>query len=324
VKTPQPDDLIFMDKARVMPNGDLLAIYEAAGDTPWGYGMVKLDRNSNVIWRYLEPTHHDFDLAPDGRIFALTQEFTSEEIKGFTHLARPRLDDFLVTLSADGKELKKISLTHALAQSSYDDFLHATPAFSAEDPLHTNAVQYIDRAKAKRLAVGREGLVLVSFRDIGVLAIIDPGTGEVVWATRGPWLGQHDPRALDDGDILLFDNFGGFQKGNASRVLEFDPKTMKVTWQYAGGGDHPFVSEIRGSAQRLANGNTLITESDGGRLFEVTPDGRIVWEYVNPVRGGGGEGSRFIPVVTGGQRIPPDRFDPAFRAVLDQKTETSP
>ena len=34
-------------------------------------------------------------------------------------------------------------------------------------------------------------------------------------------------------------------------------------------------------AQRLPNGNTLITESDAGRVFEVTEGGDIVWEFVN-------------------------------------------
>lgn len=323
IKDPQPDDLIFMDKARLMPNGDLLAIYEAAGDTPWGYGMVKLDKDSNVIWRYLQATHHDFDVAPDGRIFALTQAFTSESMKGYETLDRPRLDDFLVTLSTDGKELRRISLTHALARSPYAGFLHATPAFAVEDPLHTNAVEYIDRAKAGKLGVGREGQVLVSFRDIGVIAVVDPLDGRIAWATRGPWLGQHDPSVLDNGHILLFDNFGGFRPGNGSRVLEIDPQSVALTWLYAGRANRPFLSEIRGAAQRLANGNTLITESDGGRLFEIAPDGRIVWEYLNPVRGGTGQS--LIPVVSWGQRIAPEDLDPRFRAILDQqKTETSP
>ncbi|WP_316976689.1 arylsulfotransferase family protein [Shumkonia mesophila] len=316
IKNPQPDPLIFMTKAEVLPNGDLLAIYEAAGDTPWGYGMVKLNKNSEVIWSYLQPVHHDFDIAPDGRIFTLTQEFTSEKIKGFTTLGSPRLDDFLVTLSPDGRELKKISLTHALAQSRYDGFVHATPAFSTEDPLHTNAVEYIDKAKARRFAVGGEGHVVVSFRDIGVLAVIDPESGEVEWATRGPWVGQHDPRVLDNGDILVFDNFGTFDKGNDSRILAFNPKTMEVTWRYEGDAERPFSSEIRGSIERLANGNTLITESDGGRLLEVARDGTIAWEYVNPVRSG--EGNRYIPVVSGAQRVIPGRLEPAFRDSIER------
>lgn len=316
IKNPQPDPLIFMTKAEVLPNGDLLAIYEAAGDTPWGYGMVKLDKNAGVIWSYLEPVHHDFDVAPDGRIFTLTQEFTSEEFKGFTTLGRPRLDDFLVTLSPDGRELKRISLTHALAHSRYNGFLHATPAFSTEDPLHANAVEYIDNAKARRFAVGGEGHVVVSFRDIGVLAVIDPETGEIEWATRGPWVGQHDPRVLDNGNILLFDNFGTFDKGNDSRILAFNPQTMEVTWRYEGDAERPFASEIRGSIERLANGNTLITESDGGRLLEVAPDGTIAWEYVNPVRSG--EKNRFIPVVSGAQRIIPGHLDATFRDSIER------
>jgi hypothetical protein len=40
-----------------------------------------------------------------------------------------------------------------------------------------------------------------------------------------------------------------------------------------------------GIAQRLTNGNTLITESSFGRFFEVTSQGEIVWEYVNPYLG---------------------------------------
>ena len=42
-----------------------------------------------------------------------------------------------------------------------------------------------------------------------------------------------------------------------------------------------FSANISG-AQRLWSGNTLICEGNRGCLFEVAPDGEIVWEYVNP------------------------------------------
>ena len=45
----------------------------------------------------------------------------------------------------------------------------------------------------------------------------------------------------------------------------------------------PFIS----SAQRLPNGNTLITEGSDGRIFEVTADHELVWEYVSPYWGNG-------------------------------------
>ena len=53
----------------------------------------------------------------------------------------------------------------------------------------------------------------------------------------------------------------------------------------------PHISGV----QRLSSGNTLICEGLWGRIFEVTPDGRIVWEYVSPYKGwisrGGGTGN---------------------------------
>ncbi len=54
-----------------------------------------------------------------------------------------------------------------------------------------------------------------------------------------------------------------------------------------GDEDSPFYSPSCGTAERLPNGNTLITESDGGRAFEVTPDQEIVWEFYNPHRAEG-------------------------------------
>lgn len=320
VTAPQRDELIYMRKAQMLPNGDLLAIYISAGDTPWGYGMARLDRDSNLVWSYLGQTHHDFDITADGRIFALTHEFVSEPVKGFGMLSNPRLDDFVVVLDADGREVNKVSLTEALVNSPFEAFFYAIPSFSLTDPLHTNTVEYIDAEKARVLPMAREGDVLVSFRDMGVIAVIDIAGGVVRWATRGPWIGQHDPTVLPDGRILLFDNLGNFQSENSSRVIEIDPATTAVLWRYAGTPDKPFHSPLRSAAQRLPNGNTLVTESDGGRLFEITRAGEIVWEYVNPVRG---EEGAYIPVVSWGQRVDAATLAPDFRAMLEDGKEAS-
>ncbi|GAG47936.1 unnamed protein product, partial [marine sediment metagenome] len=83
---------------------------------------------------------------------------------------------------------------------------------------------------------------------------------------------------------------------------EFNPMTKKIVWEYINikgenivehlqnwfkprmGEEHHFFSYQISSAQRLPNGNTLITEGDNGRIFEVTRDGEIVWEYITPTR----------------------------------------
>lgn len=316
-REPQPDELMYWRKARVLPNGDLVAIYIAANDTPWGYGLVKIDRDSKLLWRYTAHVHHDLDIAPDGRVITLTHQFSDQAVESFAQLQKPWLDDFLVVLAGgDGRELSRNSLFHSFLASPFSDMLYSTPSFATADPLHTNSVQFLDEATTAAFAPadGRPGQILLSFRHPGSVALVDPATGEMTWATRGPWLGQHYARALGNGHFTIFDNLGNFQPGNRTRVMEIDPLSNAAVWRYTGDDAHPFDSGLRGAAETLPNGNRLITESDGGRLLEVSPDGSLVWEFVNPVRGG--DKDQFIPVVSSGQRIAPEAFDADFRAVL--------
>ena len=51
-------------------------------------------------------------------------------------------------------------------------------------------------------------------------------------------------------------------------------------WVYPETLDSDFFSPNISGAQRLPNGNTLICEGNSGHLFEVTPEGEMVWEYV--------------------------------------------
>ena len=311
VKQPQPDSHVYFRKAMLYPNGDLLAVYEGVGDTPYGYGVVKLDRDSEVVWSYLGHAHHDIDIGPDGRIYVLTHEVVDEPLEGFDNLASPRVDDFLVVLSPDGEELQKISLIHPIAASEYRHLLHGVSSYAVADPLHTNTVDVITEETARNFAFGTAGQILLSFRELGAIGVLDLDSEELVFALQGYWLGQHDPDILPNGNLLLFDNVGNFEKPEGrSRVIEFDPKTMAIVWQYAGTAQSPLESKIRADQQRLANGNTLITESNGGRILEVTPEGEIVWQFVNPIRGG--EGSARIPIICWAQRLDPSELDTAF------------
>ena len=161
-------------------------------------------------------------------------------------------------------------------------------------------------------------------RESNILAIISKETGKIVWKIGpdfteskelraiGQIIGQHHvhmiPRGLPgEGNILIFDNGGWAGYGmpsrtskdgtksdlrDHSRVLEIDPVTLKVVWQFTGdsfdGGMMPitaksqFYSQLISSAQRLPNGNTLITEGGSHRIFEVTPEKEVVWEYIAP------------------------------------------
>ena len=322
-KNPVPDRQIYFDEAHVFPNGDLLTIFIGVGDTPYGYGMVKLDKNSRVLWKNLDYFHHDFDTAPDGRIYGLTHDYRFNPPEGVDHLSQPVLDDYLVVLSPDGKEQKKISLLDAVNRSEeYRRLLWYIPYYTLEDPLHANAVDFIDDASAaslgKKLPKAAEGQVLLSFRELagGSIALLDVKKEEIVWVSRGPWLSQHDPDILPNGNILVFDNRGHFGPGGQSRIVEFDPANGAVVWQYTGDEDHVLESWIRSTQQLLPNGNILITESNKGRLLEVTPGGTIAWEYINPVRGG--KDDQLIAVLSAARRLGQFDFSPDFYAEISE------
>ena len=137
------------------------------------------------------------------------------------------------------------------------------------------------RASARRF-VGRlaaMGLVLGGCVETAPTGDETPGGAEPASA----------PDFLPDGRLLLYDNRGHKGPGGGSRIMEIDPATQKTEWVYAGNEQHPFYSRTRGKQQRLPNGNTLITESNGGRVFEVTRDREIVWEYVNALPATAGE-----------------------------------
>lgn len=162
-------------------------------------------------------------------------------------------------------------------------------------------------------------------RETNIIAIISKETGKVVWQIgpdydsskelkrMGIIIGQHHahmiPKGLPgEGNILVYDNGGWAGYGvpsqtapfgvkayrrDHSRILEIDPITLKIVWQHTPSEagylqpfhSHHFYSPFISSAQRLPNGNTLITEGSGGRLMEVTREHELVWEYVSPYWG---------------------------------------
>jgi hypothetical protein len=318
IASPHPDDFIYMEKAHVFPNGDLLALYTAIGDTPWGYGLVKMDKDSNIIWKYFGRTHHDFDLDSQGNIYVLTHEISEADLHGFDELNKPRIDDFVVKLSPDGQELRKLWLIDALTRTPFGRKLYFVPwnvHASNGDYLHTNSIQVLKRA-VPGIPQSRRGQVLVSLREISTLALVDLESQKVVWAQSGSWVRQHDARFLPNGDLMLFDNEGNSSGPGVSRAVEFNLATETLVWSYGTKPNEPLDSVERSSLNRLANGNTIVVESMAGRVFEVTPKGDIVWEFVNPVRRGANQDR--IPIIFWVERLDPARdLTPEFRAALD-------
>jgi hypothetical protein len=306
---PLPDDRIHWFRCHLFPNGDLLAVYHADGDTPYGYGLVKIDKDSKRLWAYAGTAHHDVDVGEDGRIYILTQRLVHDLPPGLESIPGPYIADYLVILSPDGRELQQVPILEAYRDSPYALTLAplkvrahqpsgpprppgppgpAGPFDLPPDPgtipadsgdiLHVNSVRVLPRSLAGQFPLFKPGQVLISSRQLHSLAVVDPEARRVVWAATGLWRSQHDAEFLDNGRLLVFDNLGSRE---GARVLEYDPVTQAVPWSYANERSAPFVAIFRGMKQRLPNGNTLIVDPDGCRVFEVTRDKDLVWQQVS-------------------------------------------
>jgi len=186
------------------------------------------------------------------------------------------------------------------------------------DWLHINSATYVGPNQWFEKGDTRfaPGNVIISSREASVIAIVGRD-GRIVWQIGPDFsaskelrairqiIGQHHPHLIPKGlpgagNLLVFDNggssgygfvspiapdgVGAFQRAG-SRVLEINPVTLELVWSYT---NPRFFSTNISSAQRLPNGNTLITAGAGGRLFEVTREGAIVWEYMFPIFAGTG------------------------------------
>jgi len=279
----------FWRHAHLFPNGDVIAIYD------W-LGIIKVDKDSNLLWAQFGGYHHDLDVMPDGRILTLVRV---AKIVPRIHPELPILEDFIVTLDPDGNELHRFSLLEAFENSEHSDLLKNMA--ESGDIFHTNTIELLDGRLARKIPAFRSGNVLVTVRELGLIAVVDLEREVVVWGFDGGWRMPHQATVLDNGNILIFDN-----RGNAgySQLVEFDPVTAVGHWIYRGKKPEDFYSKECGSNQRLPNGNTLITETDRGKALEVTRGQEIIWKYFNPMRAG--EDLKFIASVFDVVRLPRD------------------
>jgi hypothetical protein len=258
---------------------------------PTGANTLLLTHTNHVLPAVADTMLEDdrlIEVTPDGRI---VWEWTAGE----------HIDE--LGFAPDARAAIKAASDTNAARGSFD-WLHINSA------TYLGPNRWFDAGDA-RFAPNH---VIISSRQASLLAIVGRN-GKIVWRLGPDFsaseelrkirqiIGQHHahfiPKGLPGaGNVLVFDNGGSSGYGFAgpiapngvgafaratSRVLEIDPVTLELVWSYV--APRFFSTNISG-AQRLPNGNTLITEGAGGRMFEVTRDGAIVWEYMNPLFAG--------------------------------------
>ncbi len=293
--------------AQLLPDGHLLLMgrndrqeVERPGVGKYEIGgaaglLVELDWEGRRVWKHSDLNmHHDFARLSNGHTIYLIwekvpislQKRVRGGVKGSEFSGGVMFNDGLVEVDATGKTVWQWS-----ANAHLDPNLDIIgPLYKREEWLHCNS-----------LAVLKNGDIALSSRQTDALLIVEKKTGRIRfrWGSAA-YLdnktiemragaktlgGPHDVSQIDEGlpgagHLLCYDN--GLY-ADASRAVEIDLETGKEVWQSSQAGiGRVHFSAFAGSAQRLPNGNTLISEAAGGRFFQIASDGEIVWEYVNP------------------------------------------
>ena len=284
----------------LLDSGDLLAIHS-------GRAMVRVRADSSLVWARYERFHHDVITRAGGVGLALARtERVVEEVQRET----PIVDDQLVEFDlATGEPLRSLSLWNALAASPFADLL-ARLTVREGDVMHANGLALLDADFCTALDAPEVEAddVLVSMRDLDLVAAVDLDARRMVWITSGPgasrWRGLHDPTPwVDDAGaphLLVFDNLGG--PGGTSRLLDLRLPDGSIAWSYEGTPPSAFDSLFCGTVERLPDGNILTAESMAGRVLIVDPKSRrVLWEYASPHLAG--EGDQYVAAVFEARRV---------------------
>lgn len=291
------DGNILVQRGGMMSEDGVIEEYDWGGDRVWQYVPEGAIPHRNLLG-----PHHDVAKAVNGNTLTVCREAVPpaylKQVREPTWQGQTIYGDAIVEVNRAGEAVwvwhayEHLDLNHSrlLASTGW----HAGPYNSTVcDWTHVNTVQSLpeNRWYAAGDARFRPGNVMISPRQLDTVYIIDRETHAVVWSYSGDYFGglsgQHEPHMIEpglpgEGHILIFDNgaspWNDLGHAGKSYVLEVNPVTKERVWVYDGGLD--FHATYTSSAQRLANGNTLICESAGKRVFEVTVEGETVWEYV--------------------------------------------
>ena len=279
-KMPYPPALygVFLESGNLLYGGHVekgpLADLKGAGGE-----LIEVDWNGNAVWNYQDRyLHHSFCRLFNGNTMVLRWVQVPEDIAAKVKGGIPGTEkegimwgDSFQEVNPRGKVVWK-----------WLAYEHLDPEKDIICPLCPRS----QWTEANSFAILPNGDILASFARLNTICIISKSTGDIKWRWgSGGELGhQNGATILENGNILLFDNGTHcvhFSEGY-SRVLEVNPATNKMVWEYKDDPWMAFYSAYMSSCQRLPNDNTLICEAATGRIFEVMKSGRIVWEFVNP------------------------------------------
>ncbi|MGF1542082.1 MAG: arylsulfotransferase family protein [Pleurocapsa sp.] len=290
--------------AVVMENGDLVFNFESKG-------LVRLNRNSQVVWRLPYLTHHSIHQHDDGNLWVSGTKYQTERVARLPNLLPPFYEETILEISPEGKILREWYVADLLRKNGYTGLLYLgnlnnentviqgdDRLLGKTDILHLNDLEPF--SAQMKPGFFQPGDVMVSLRNINTIFVFNVESEEIKYISTGQFVRQHDPDFIDGDTISVFDNNNANEPERKSKITIISAKDNHHQVFFEGSKDDQFFTRVMGKHQWQPNGNLLITESMAGRGFEINPQGKVVWEYVNYVEPG------IVGVVGEVQRLSPE------------------
>ncbi len=295
---PQTDWNIDLHGAQIDPDGSVVFNFEYQG-------TVKLDRCGRRLWSLEANSHHTVSPAAGGGYWIGGRRIVNRRHDPAFHpMTNARRetgrieDDEILRVSAGGEVLARKSVFEVMMANGLEPLLTATGETLGPDELadneilHLNSIEELTPALAPAFPQFAAGDLVLSVRDYNLVMVVRPADWSVRWHSTGPWLRQHSARFLADGRIAVFNNndyhFALLAEDRSdpsvplrSSVLAVDPATGRQEVLYGDRDGEALGSVVRGAIQPLPEGGIMVTETEGGRAFQVDRARNIVWEYIN-------------------------------------------
>jgi hypothetical protein len=241
--------------------------------------MVRLNECSEPMWKKDGIYHHSMSRADNGSFWVWRGEGTP-----YGHY------NYMENFDADtGEKIREFGLIEDIIENMGPSsvifgvrpdypFRHfeRTPKDKSTDLFHPNDIDVLTSDLAPLFPLFKTGDLLLSFRNLNMVAVFDPDDRRMKWWNHGPWISQHDPDFTKDGKISVYSNN---PKRGRSEIIKIDPETRTISNALFYG--EPFTSRAMGKHQYLPNGNVLIVVPGEGRVLELNSEGGKVLEFNN-------------------------------------------
>ena len=250
-----------------------------------GPPMVKIDKNSQLVWQNQEDAfHHSIEQDQEGNFWIPTTIYPHQVDKEYVGLEFDNYsDDAITKVSADGEILFQKSVTNIFIENNFMFFDLQSNNHFDRDPIHLNDIQPVltDGPHWKR------GDLFLSLRHQSMIILYRPSTNKIIWKGAGHTDEQHDVDILDDHRISIFNNnawetFDGEKVDGSNEVVIYDFKTDSYS-KYLNESlkQYDVRTLTEGRSQILDNNDLFIEEQNYGRILYFNKDKSLQWQYVN-------------------------------------------